>query len=52
MKASLVGSVIGNILLVLGAAMLVGGLAAREADLQPTAANAQAGDAAARRSPR
>ena len=34
-KASIVGSIIGNVLLVLGAAMLVGGLQAREAGVQP-----------------
>ena len=34
-KASIIGSILGNILLVLGAAMLVGGHRAGEADLQP-----------------
>ena len=33
-KASIIGSIIGNILLVLGAAMLVGGLRPRPADVQ------------------
>ena len=32
-KASIIGSIIGNVLLVLGAAMLVGGAQARQADL-------------------
>ncbi len=34
-KASIVGSIIGNILLVLGAAMLAGGIGRDQADLQP-----------------
>ena len=34
-KASIVGSIIGNILLVLGAAMLAGGHRPRQTDLQP-----------------
>ena len=46
-KASIVGSIIGNILLVLGAAMLVGGLHAREADVQPHRGPRPVGDAAA-----
>ena len=40
-KASIVGSVIGNILLVLGAAMLVGGLPREKQTFSQTAANAQ-----------
>ena len=40
-KASLVGSVIGNILLVMGAAMLVGGLPREKQTFSQTAANAQ-----------
>src|SRR5919107_5433219 len=40
-KASIVGSVIGNILLVLGAAMLVGGLPREKQTFSRTAANAQ-----------
>ena len=40
-KASLVGSIIGNTLLVLGAAMLVGGLPRDKQTFSPTAANAQ-----------
>src|SRR3954463_86742 len=40
-KASLVGSVIGNILLVLGGAMLVGGLPREKQTFNRTAANAQ-----------
>jgi Ca2+:H+ antiporter len=40
-KASIVGSVIGNILLVLGAAMLVGGLKRDKQTFNRTAANAQ-----------
>src|SRR5215211_4750704 len=40
-KASIVGSVIGNILLVLGAAMLVGGLPREKQTFSHTAANAQ-----------
>src|SRR5919109_1819652 len=40
-KASLVGSVIGNVLLVLGAAMLVGGLPREKQTFSRTAANAQ-----------
>ena len=34
-KASIVGSIIGNVLLVLGAAMLVGGLGREKQTLQP-----------------
>ena len=41
MKASIVGSIIGNILLVLGAAMLVGGLPRDKQTFSATAANAQ-----------
>ena len=40
-KASIVGSIIGNILLVLGAAMLVGGLKRDKQEFNRTAANAQ-----------
>jgi Ca2+:H+ antiporter len=40
-KASIVGSVIGNVLLVLGAAMLVGGLPRDKQTFSRTAANAQ-----------
>jgi len=40
-KASIVGSVIGNVLLVLGAAMLVGGLKRDKQTFNRTAANAQ-----------
>jgi len=40
-KASLIGSIIGNILLVLGAAMLVGGWARHEQRFKQQAANAQ-----------
>jgi Ca2+:H+ antiporter len=41
-KASIVGSVIGNILLVMGAAMVVGGLPREKQTFSQTAANAQA----------
>jgi Ca2+:H+ antiporter len=40
-KASLVGSIIGNVLLVLGASMLVGGLSREKQTFSHTAANAQ-----------
>ncbi len=40
-KASIIGSIIGNILLVLGAAMFVGGLGRREQTFQRDAAGAQ-----------
>ena len=40
-KASIVGSIMGNILLVLGAAMLVGGLGREKQSFNRTAANAQ-----------
>jgi len=40
-KASIVGSIIGNVLLVLGAAMLVGGWAREKQTFSQTAANAQ-----------
>ena len=40
-KASIVGSIIGNILLVMGAAMLVGGLPRDKQTFNATAANAQ-----------
>ena len=46
-KASIVGSIIGNILLVMGAAMLVGGWNRDKQTFSRTAANAQVGDAAA-----
>ena len=42
-KASIVGSIIGNILLVLGAAMLVGGLKREKQVFSRTAASAQSG---------
>ena len=41
-KASIVGSIMGNILLVLGAAMLVGGLGREKQEFNQTAAHAQA----------
>lgn len=41
-KASIVGSIVGNILLVLGAAMLAGGLRHREQQFNPAGARAQA----------
>jgi Ca2+:H+ antiporter len=41
-KASIVGSIIGNILLVLGASMLVGGLKHQRQKFNPQAANIQA----------
>jgi Ca2+:H+ antiporter len=41
-KASIIGSILGNILLVLGAAMLVGGLGRDKQTFNPTAAGAQA----------
>jgi Ca2+:H+ antiporter len=40
-KASIVGSIIGNVLLVLGAAMLVGGIGRERQTFNATAANAQ-----------
>src|SRR3954452_6574394 len=40
-KASLVGSIIGNVLLVMGAAMLVGGWSREKQTFSRTAANAQ-----------
>jgi Ca2+:H+ antiporter len=42
-KASIVGSIIGNILLVMGAAMLVGGWSRDKQTFSRTAANAQSG---------
>src|SRR4029453_2684129 len=42
-KASIVGSILGNILLVMGAAMLVGGLGRPAQFFHPTAANVQSG---------
>ena len=42
MKASIAGSVIGNILLVLGASMLAGGLRHREQSFNPVGARSQA----------
>jgi Ca2+:H+ antiporter len=41
-KASIIGSIVGNILLVLGASMLVGGLRRHKQTFSRTAANAQA----------
>jgi Ca2+:H+ antiporter len=41
-KASLVGSILGNILLVLGVSMLAGGLRRERQDFEPRAASAQA----------
>jgi Ca2+:H+ antiporter len=41
-KASIVGSIVGNILLVLGAAMMAGGLRHREQTFNPQGASAQA----------
>ena len=40
-KASIIGSIIGNILLVLGASMFVGGLGRDKQNFNATAANAQ-----------
>jgi Ca2+:H+ antiporter len=40
-KASLIGSILGNILLVMGAAMLVGGLRRERQQFNPTAVSAQ-----------
>ncbi len=40
-KASLIGSIIGNILLVMGAAMFVGGIGRKKQHFQRTSANAQ-----------
>jgi Ca2+:H+ antiporter len=40
-KASLIGSILGNTLLVMGAAMFVGGLGRREQKFSPTAVSAQ-----------
>ncbi len=40
-KASLIGSILGNILLVMGASMLVGGLGRREQKFSPMAVSAQ-----------
>ena len=48
-KASLIGSILGNILLVMGAAMLVGGLRARAPALRPHGGERHVADAAARR---
>ena len=42
-KASIIGSIIGNILLVLGASMLVGGLGREKQVFNATAASAQSG---------
>src|SRR5277367_6608911 len=41
-KASIIGSIVGNILLVLGAAMLAGGLRHREQQFNPAGARSQA----------
>ena len=46
-KASIIGSIIGNILLVLGAAMLVGGLGRDKQDVQRHGRERAVGDAAA-----
>ena len=46
-KASIIGSIIGNILLVLGAAMFVGGLGRERADLRRAGGRRPVGDAAA-----
>ena len=51
-KASLVGSILGNILLVMGAAMLVGGLKRERQHFDRTAAQRAGADAAAGRRPR
>src|SRR5690348_5184568 len=40
-KASLIGSILGNILLVMGASMFVGGLGRRSQRFNPTAVSAQ-----------
>ena len=48
-KASIVGSIIGNILLVLGASMLVGGLKHERQTFNPQAANDPGDDAVPRR---
>src|SRR4051794_41904681 len=50
-KASLVGSVIGNSLLVLGASMLFGGIGRVRQTFNPTAAHTQAGMAPPATSP-
>ncbi|MDQ4049262.1 MAG: calcium/proton exchanger [Actinomycetota bacterium] len=42
-KASIAGSIVGNILLVLGAAMLVGGIGREKQEFNQTAAHAQSG---------
>ena len=47
-KASIIGSILGNILLVLGAAMFVGGLGRDRQYFDRTAASVQSSDAAAR----
>src|ERR1700741_2247452 len=41
-KASIAGSIVGNVLLVLGAAMLAGGLRRREQQFNPAGARSQA----------
>src|SRR5690349_22197879 len=41
-KASLVGSILGNVLLVMGASMLAGGLGRDRQEFEPRAASAQA----------
>ena len=48
-KASIVGSIIGNVLLVLGASMLVGGIGRDQQTLQRHRGQRPVGDAAARR---
>ncbi len=47
-KASIVGSIIGNVLLVMGAAFVVGGWSRDKQTFSQTAASAQSGDAHAR----
>ena len=47
-KASIVGSIIGNVLLVMGAAIVVGGWSRDKQTFSQTAASAQSGDAHAR----
>ena len=46
-KASIIGSILGNILLVMGAAMFVGGPGSRPPDLRPYRGGRTVGDAAA-----
>ena len=51
-KASIIGSIIGNILLVLGASMLVGGLGRDQQKFNAHRRERAVGDAAARPRPR